>query len=55
MCQSQGGAGGGGGGGLGGICALPLSDWLSGLFGGVSRIGQEVQAEMTSSLQEHME
>lgn len=39
----------------GGICALLLSDWLSGLFGGVSRIGQEVQAEMTSSLQEHME
>lgn len=53
MCQSQGGAGGGGWGG--GICALLLSDWLSGLFGGVSRIGQEVQAEMTSSLQEHME
>lgn len=40
---------------VGGICALLLSDWLSGLFGGVSRIGQEVQAEMTSSLQEHME
>lgn len=54
MCQSQGGAGAGGG-GWGGICALLLSDWLSGLFGGVSRIGQEVQAEMTSSLQEHME
>lgn len=31
-------------------CAIILSDWLSGLFGGVSGNEQEVQAEMTSSL-----
>lgn len=32
-----------------------LPDWLSRLFGGVSGIEQEVQAKMTSLLQEHME
>lgn len=58
MCvsQSQGGAVGGGAGlGVGGCCALILSDWLSRSFGGVSGIEQEMQGEMTSSLQEHME
>lgn len=46
--------GGGRGWGVDGV-QISSSDWLSRLFGGVSGIEQEVQAEMTSTLQAHME
>lgn len=47
-CQSQDGAGGGG---LNGWCPFLFSDWLTGLFRGVSGREQEVKADVTSSLQ----